>query len=523
MTGSIAGGRGLEALLVLRQLPLATRHYGRCVVVVWEHEAHGDIFEALQRCPVELVVTRQPSRKSFGFMEQQYKSLLAAMPYFSDDDVLVRVRTDYNRVLPQVVAYLNRLIDADRKVSDVLRGRIVCGEISVLHPGRVQEFNFAATKKSLNLIGWCESFYTNDYNPVEMEPEFRWFGLQYVMAEPLFLYCYEHRNMRQDMRFFFDGFRSDGRLNPDVFPPIIPYMAWRIANLSLDRFVCCLNLGPRNVAPDVVFNADRPDMSMYHDNIPDLRLTSHSVMTDVAGLEPRSPNWASFIAAAHEVAQKETKSPGASIELYEELFGPPVSQRPTVADLPANKDNSGVDDEVTLVVNALLDKNAAHFSSFRDYPSEILHALRVLDPDPLEALARHIAGSSDLSEQMTNRYATFCVVILCGLVDHERWDHAVMLLEFLAGETPSAALEELTRVVANRSRRFSGTRDPSITHYKQPEEAIEHDMLADLVCCLRRLQAELPSRQTTGRSDELALVTLSLSLATTALEAQCRS
>ena len=329
MTGSIAGGRGLEALLLLRQLPLATPNFGRCIVVVWEHEAEGALFEQIKTMPCQIVIVPAPKRCSFGFMENQYKSLLAAMPYFSDDELIVRVRTDYNLVLLPLLSFLNKITDGGRSIAEVLRGRIACGEISVLHPGRIQEFNFAGTKKALRMIGWCESYFSKDYNQVDMEPEFRWFGLQFVQSDPLFFYCYDKRDMRHLMRGFFSRHYSSGEANPDKLPSITKYMAWRIAQISLERFICCLNLGGRNVSPDVLFNWRRHDVSKFHDNIPDLRITNHSSLADLAGLEPEVPHWVSFVDEAQSVADEERERPGHTIELFEREFGAPTETNAT--------------------------------------------------------------------------------------------------------------------------------------------------------------------------------------------------
>lgn len=512
MTGSIAGGRGLEALLVLRQLPLATDHFGRCVVVIWEKEAKGDIFDALKLLPVDILVTREPKRTSFGFMEQQYKSLLAAMPYFSDEDIIVRIRTDYNYVLSDTLGMLNRILDAGKSARDILRGRLICGEVSILYPGRIQEFNFAATKKTLRIIGWCESFFTNDYNPVAMEPEFRWFGLEFVRAEPLFHYCYENRNMRALMRRFFEDYYPNGRCDVAELPPITKYISWRIANIALERFICCLNLGPRNIDPNMVFNADKADVSVFHDNIPDIRLTSHSVLADIANIDPKSPNWSDFSAVAEDIAAEERKKPGHAIELFESTFG--AGQDGSAILLHSGQGRKYASFEHTSdifrLVDHLQDNTSVPFSSFRDYPSDILHALRSADKAATIHVADHILASTGLRSQMINRFATFCVTVLCRLTELGEIRKATNLLAFITHE--AGATEELVRVVAFRSKRFPAeTTQSQNTHYELPEAAIEHDMLRDLVAALSSLaeNASDANKTLTANAFDIASIALS--------------
>lgn len=491
MTGSIAGGRGLEALLVLKQLPLVTPNYGRCIVVVWEKEAVGDVFEEIRRYPVKVVIAKEPKRTSFGFMEQQYKSLLAAMPYFDDDEVLVRIRTDYNFVLRSTIGFLDKIIAQGRSVARTLRGRIVCGEISILHPGRIQEFNFAATKKSLSMIGWCESFFTTDYNPVDMEPEFRWFGLQFVQADPLFHYCYENRNMRPLMRHFFDSYNVGCNANPDEFPSIVKYMCWRISNIALQKFICCLNLGGRNVAPEVVFNAKRADVSVYHDNIPDIRLTCHSTLADIADIAPASPKWKSFVAEAKDVLSREKRAPGTTIELFERTF-PPNEQagrygRSSMRFQAQKK--MPTETPLSRFVADTLGGQAVFFSSFRDYPSDILLGLRKANLEPTLLVAKHIILSEGLHDQMINRYTSFCVTVFCALISQKQFEVAGELLCYLADVEADTNISELVNVVANRSKRFPiFSREKGKKLYEVPEKALDYNMLQDFYCSLYLLQ-----------------------------------
>jgi len=491
MTGSIAGGRGLEALLVLKQLPLATPNFGRCVVVVWEAEACGDVFDEIKRYPVQIIVAKEPKRTSFGFMEQQYKSLLAAMPHFEDDDILVRIRTDYNFVLNSTIALLNKVIAQGQSLVQFLRGRIVCGEISILHPGRIQEFNFAATKKSLSMIGWCESFFTTDYNPVDMEPEFRWFGLQFVQADPLFHYCYENRNMRQLMRGFFDTYYINGQANPDAFPSIIKYISWRISNIAREKFICCLNIGGRNIDPATVFNAKRADISVYHGNIPDIRLTSHSTLADVAGAAPVSPSWEAFTAEAKSVANKELAVSGSTIELFEQAFGGCDGAQQYWGHTASQKDTICPIGETPLsrFVEGLCSAGGVLFSSFRDYPSDVLLAFRNAGLEPTVLVANHIMLSDGLREQMVNRYASFCVTTFCSLAGLKQFETAAELLFFMAGDDKNRNLSELVGVVANRAQRFPKLHSEQVVlAYEVPKVSLDYNMILDFYCSLLQLK-----------------------------------
>lgn len=516
MTGSIAGGRGLEALLLLQQLPTSTPNFGRCIVVVWENEAEGALFEQIKALPHKVVIVPAPPRRSFGFMENQYKSLLAAMPFFSDDELIVRVRTDFNLVLPPLLTFLDKIAADGRSIANVLRGRIACGEISVLHPGRIQEFNFAGTKKALQLIGWCESYFTTDYIKVDMEPEFRWFGLQFVQNDPLFFYLYDKRDMRHLMRSFFDRHYVGGGAIPERLPAITKYIAWRIAHIALERFVCCLNLGGRNVSQDVLFNWRRPDISVFHDNIPDLRITSHSALADIAGLAPEAPNWVDFVAEATAVADKEAAQPGHTIELFEQEFGPPVETHATSGVDLISKANAPTHPDTSMknLLDSLEAGRPRLAESFRDFPSPVLMTLRKSGSESLLIITDHLKSSDTLESQLVNRYAGFSITVFCGLVDQGQIRSACSLLEHLVSSNRADLLSELTRVVANRSTRFERTGEPDdLSPAELPNDPLNYDMLRDYFCCLREVA-------NSGFPDDANLIRDALTTAKSAIASQ---
>lgn len=279
VTGSLDPLRTLEfrgLLTALRaRLSSGTIAAGRIIAVV-DRTGPTDVAERLaDEFDLELFFVSPPDMVEPGYMPNQYKFMKTALSLFEKDDILVKLRTDYNRSLHHVLDSLTELL-AHRP--EVLTERLIVERASIVTPGRINDINLAGTKRNMERIATGEMMMTAKYGSVSHGAEFRWFGQLAVSHNPVFLNIWEtigFKRLAQALTARLTGAEHDP--DPDLTSYLL-HLNCRFLNETV-YIADQLPPGPPPPLPDLEALAwGRTPYSMFERGLPDLRLCSQRLV-----------------------------------------------------------------------------------------------------------------------------------------------------------------------------------------------------------------------------------------------------
>lgn len=514
MTGSILGGRGIEALATLQELIKIEN--SRCLMVLWEDEIHTPVYEAIKALPVELLVIPPPSLQASGNMTRQHLSFVSALPFFKGDDYIVRVRTDHNCRLAPIMDYLNK---AGHSGPDPASNRVVVGAVSLLLPGRVEDFNYAGPRRAFDRFMWCESYFSEDYLPnlnqpglggvtyFAAEPELRWAGLYYAMKNPVYSFLYSKYN-RYDFAFrFILNHVKVGGGDPYSFPTIAKYLMWQLANDYRQDFVVVRDNPPPPCSPTKLFSFENDQLSELFDlpNNKDIRVSSQWVVDTLAGKGAKSDQWQEFLEPAIELSVKEKRSPGSIIEELEQFMSPARTSsapRYSVSRLPQDIDEKS---QALLSVSQSVSRSEP-FSTLRYAKSKLL-AIRKANSAELDALLAQYEESGGVRGQHMDGFAAFFAALVSKLVDAGRNTIATDMLEsvFGAGQHDISQFVQTLKVCTtcyapDPNRLLLSDHAATIqTSYQLPENYHDYHLLGDFSFHVMKLTQSQPGNALLSR------------------------
>jgi len=505
VTGSILGGRGVEALATLQEL-LRLGDAGRCLIVVWEDETHTPAFEAIKALPLEVLVIPPPSLQASGNMTRQHLSFVSALPFFEPDDFIVRVRTDHNCRLK---AIMDHLVENGPET-----GKVIVGAVSLLLPGRVEDFNYAGYRRDFDHFMWCESYFTEDYLPrmnkpglggqpyFSAEPELRWAGLYYAMKNPLFSFLYAKYN-RYDFAYkFIEKHVKRKPCLPHNFPPIATYLMWKAANSYREDFLVVRDKPTLPAEPDALFSFADESLSQLVDlpNNKDIRISCQPVVDTVAGWGELSEQWQEFLAPALQLEAREKTSPGTVIDELERYMASAAPNGPVYMDHRPMAQEKAATQGLLSVANQISQHEP--FSTLRYAKSKLL-AVRTATDSEVEALVAQYDLSGGVAGQHMDGFAAFFATLVSKLIDMERNTQALQILETVFSESAHTieqfidTLKNCTTCYASDTNLQGISCDKEIVKraYELPDNFHEYHLLGDFIFHALKLWQKYPQNE----------------------------
>ncbi|WDE09233.1 hypothetical protein SG34_031205 [Thalassomonas viridans] len=216
----------------------------RVVMSTWAGSVSAQTCEYLRGQGIEVLLQRDARMAGPGNMLRQYRQFAGGLALFSRDDIVIKMRTDWNiglrDVLDSTLACYNTAGEKPAPEPfahpdfQVLGEKVMVNRASLIYPARVQEVNFAAKKSTLEALTHCSAYHfgiSDDKLLCEYGPEFTWFGYPFVSRFPLIQALLNKMDLRligQHLEQEFNNKRAD-KLS-DAIVALLAFNAMLVVN-----------------------------------------------------------------------------------------------------------------------------------------------------------------------------------------------------------------------------------------------------------------------------------------------------
>lgn len=200
-----------DFFLALSYMKKADITIKRVVFSTWENIDQAT-FDILASHGIEIVTQPLARDAGIGNIYHQYRSFMYGLSFFERSDYVLKMRTDLNTGLAEIIKMFKADINSGLKNQDnflsqfsnqyfnVFSEYVYANRASLIYPGRIQDVVFLGRQDDLTRLAHYSSYFFNIKKEIldaEYGPEYTWFGHAFATQFPTIQYLYNLVDIRK--------------------------------------------------------------------------------------------------------------------------------------------------------------------------------------------------------------------------------------------------------------------------------------------------------------------------------------